>query len=106
VLASLLDQRRNFAPFEIIEPSPHQQKAFARQIFNGRRKIQLAVEPGFYSVLIGADDVHQVVGLERPHVAGEDIRGNTWSLEGPGTPPKECQAVTAHTASTANAAAH
>jgi hypothetical protein len=74
MFSALVDQRGDLAPFEIIEASANQRKAVARQIFDRRREIELAVEPRFHRVLIRGGHIHQVAGFERPQVAAENCR--------------------------------
>src|ERR1700693_1367254 len=40
-----------------------------------RRKIEFTVEPGFYRVLIGRDDVGEMAGLQRSQMGIDNFRG-------------------------------
>src|SRR4051794_24517914 len=45
VLSMLIDHHSNGAVIKIIEATANQREAFARQVFDRRRKIELAIEP-------------------------------------------------------------
>jgi len=74
MFSALVDERGDFAAFEVVEAAADQRKAVAREVFDRGRKIELAVEPRFNGVLIGGGHIHQVAGFERAHVVSEDFR--------------------------------
>src|ERR1700722_2553189 len=75
MFAALVDERCDLVALEIIKASAGQWKAIRGQIFHWRRKIELPVKPGFYSVLIGGRHIHQVACFERADVFGENFAG-------------------------------
>jgi hypothetical protein len=53
----------------VIKPSPGQWKSLRRKIHHRRRKIDLAIKPRLHSVLIGRDDVGEMIRHQRSHMA-------------------------------------
>jgi hypothetical protein len=69
MFAPLVDERRDGAMVEIIEAAAGKRESFRGEVIHRRREIELAVEPGFYGVLVGGDYVGQVRGHQRAHMA-------------------------------------
>src|SRR6266568_4209299 len=66
---ALINKRCHWSVFQIIQASPYQRKSLLGQIFDGRRKIELAVEPRLHRVLVGGRNVREVIGHERTNMA-------------------------------------
>src|SRR5690242_21791761 len=75
VLVALIDERRDRAPAEIIEAPAGQRKARRGEILDGRRKIELAVEPRLDGVAVLRGDILEMTRLQRPNMAGDDFFG-------------------------------
>src|SRR5581483_3148790 len=75
MFAMLIDQDCYCSIIHIVEASTGQGIALLFQVYYWRRKVQLAVKPGFDCMLIGRGDIHQVAGHQRTNVAGEYFLG-------------------------------
>src|SRR5579862_609302 len=63
MLVAAIDERRDRAIVEIIEPAAQKRKFRGGKIFDRRREIELAVEPRLHRVLIGRDHVLEMARL-------------------------------------------
>ena len=71
MLAMRVDQGGDRALVEIIEAAADQREPFVGQVTDWWRKIELASEPGFDSVLVRRGDVGEVGQHQRADVAGD-----------------------------------
>ena len=73
VLAPFVDHGADRARVEVIEPAADQGKTLRGEVDHRRRDVELAVEPGFYGVLVGRDHVDQMAGLQRAQMRRDDL---------------------------------
>src|SRR3989442_12734342 len=88
VLTPAVDERRDGSAADVVEPAADQRIVPAGEIEYGRRKVQLAVEPGLHRVLVGGGHVGEVAGHERAdvaceHIVGERLAGRALEREPP-----------------------
>src|SRR5437016_4022439 len=83
MLTPLVNQGRHRPVIEIIKTATNQRKSLTGKIDHWRSKIELRVQPGFYSMLIRRSDVGEVICHQRTHMAGDELRRQ--ELIGPGS---------------------
>ena len=69
VESSMIDEHRHLAFVEVIQSAAHERVALRGKVLNWGRELQLSVEPGLDGVLIGRNDVHQVIRHQGTHVS-------------------------------------
>ncbi len=79
VAATLVDERGDLAAVYVVQPAARK----FRQIGNGRRKIEFALEPRLYGMAVRGDDVEKMVGLKRSDVTGDQFRDDGLRRSGP-----------------------
>ncbi len=67
--AAAIDQGRRGAPLDVVQPAAGQGVALLGQVDHRRGEVDLAVEPGLDRMAVGGGHIHQVLGLQGPHVA-------------------------------------
>ena len=75
MLASAVDKSSDGAAVNDVEATALQRKSLIGKIPDWRRKIQFAVKPGLYRVLIGGDDIGEMSGLERSQMGIDNLGG-------------------------------
>jgi hypothetical protein len=70
VLVAVVDERGDGLVVDDIEAATDQRKAVGSKVAHGRGEGKLSRKPRFDGVLVGGDDVHEVLRLERTHVGG------------------------------------
>src|SRR5213080_2569357 len=74
MFASLVNQRSHRPVIQIIQTATNQWESFIGKVHHRRGKIELGIQPGFYSVLIRRTDVGEVVCHQRTHMTGDELR--------------------------------
>jgi len=65
MLAAGVDEHGYGAALDYVQAAALQRKSFVYKIVDRRSERELAVEPGFYGVLVGGLDVFEMAGLKR-----------------------------------------
>src|SRR5581483_943859 len=73
MLVALVNQRGHGAAVQIIQSPTDERKILCREILRVRRKINFAVEPRLDGVLVGRQDIGQMICLKRSDVTGDGI---------------------------------
>src|SRR4029450_2537342 len=68
VFTPFVNQCRNWPIIQVIQAATNQRKSLTGKIDHWRGKIELRVQPGFYSMLIRRSDVRQVIRHKRADV--------------------------------------
>src|SRR5260370_5111574 len=74
MLAAAIDEPGDGAATEDVETPSLQGESIPRKITDGRREVELAVEPRLDGVLIGRSDVGEMVGLQRTQMGIDHFR--------------------------------
>src|SRR5437773_10728743 len=74
VFAPSVNQRRHGPVIQVIQAPANQRKSLIGKIDNRRGKIELRVQPGFYSMLIRRSDVREVIRHKRADVTSYKLR--------------------------------
>src|SRR5271156_1640042 len=73
MFAAAIDQSSDGTAVNYVDAAALQGETLIGEILDGRRKIKLAVEPGFYGVLIGRDNIDEMAGLERAQMSVDNF---------------------------------
>ena len=74
MLAPLVNQSRYRMVVEIIKAPANQRKTFSGKVYHWSRKIELRIQPRFYSMLIRRSDVREVICHKRADVTSYKLR--------------------------------
>ena len=69
----LVDQSRNSAVFDVVDPCPHQSESPIRKILHRRRIIEIAAKSGLYGVLVGRSHFRQMIDHQGPYVTSDQL---------------------------------
>src|SRR5919109_3356097 len=94
MLAPRVNQHRNVSPAQNVQSPANQRKTVVRKVFHWRCKLEFAVEPGLYGVLVGGGYVGKVARLQRTNMrinqlgSREGRRSNPIYRRGSGSRPR------------------